>query len=106
MNFDAKIRNISERTKPNNDYVASNNEFAADSHPFAMNKTVDRLKAGPVKVGYINKTHLNRSNAVLSFRKTNDTPHPCSAREHKEATDNDKKNSSNFTAQGVKNNYN
>ena len=77
MNFDAKIRNISERMKQDNDYVASNEEFAADSHPFAMNKMMGSLKVGSVKVGSINKPHLNRSNAALSFRKTNDTPHPC-----------------------------
>ena len=77
MNFDAKIRNISERIKQDNDYVASNKEFAADSHPFAMNKMMSSLKVGSVKVGAINKPHLNRSNAALSFRKTNDTPHPC-----------------------------
>ena len=73
MNFDAKIRNISERIKQDNDYVASNKEFAADSHPFAMNKMMGSLKVGSVKVGSINKPHLNRSNAALSFRKTNDT---------------------------------
>ena len=102
MNFDAKIRNISERIKQDNDYVASNKEFAADSHPFAMNKTMDRLKVGLLKWGILIKPILTEAMPSFHFAK------PMTPRTHakhesiKRLQVKTKKNSSNFTAQGVK----